>query len=405
MGSKLPVLIAVITFLFNDCNKEEQVISPFKFAAAKWDTSFTIKTLNFPDSVLYNKSIVNIGNTYRFRYFFNSLNTKKTVKIGFIGGSITAGCGTSHEYSYAQRFCTFLNNQFPENKIVAVNAGVSATDSRYGCSRIEDDLLSKKPDMVIIEYAVNDNLIDSVRNRLTEEGLVRRCLNETDGPVMYLLLTNSGGEVFNQKVDSIIGSYYGLPVISYQNVCWPELQNGNILWGDITADAIHPNDKGHLIISYLLYAFVKKCFDNYVSLDSIPLPISAPLRTNIFENADIFKVDNESIKITSSKWAEMFTGYDRKSFWSAQNGSTLILNCNLHELTLGYSVLPNYTGQLEISINDIPVDTITNTGSLPNPFLRLQTVFFDTNTAQSKKVTLKTLNDKFFELNFLMFAR
>jgi hypothetical protein len=402
------LLFSLITLLLIiSCYNEEPVISPTGFVVNNWDTVFTIKTLNLPDSSLYHKSIVNVGNTYRLRKFFNSLKTKPIVKIGFIGGSITAGYGASvPSRSYTRRFCTFLKNQFPGNEFVAVNAGISATDSRFGCSRIEDDLLSKKPDMVIIEFAVNDYATDFLKNSLTEEGLVRRCLSETEGPLMYLLLTDKAGQVLNQQVDSTLGSYYGLPVISYQKVCWPELQNGNLLWGDITADIIHPNDNGHLIISYLLYAFIKNCFNNFDQLNDIPPDNSTPLWTSIFENADIYKADNASININNFGWVSMAKEYGRKSFMSSQRGSTLIINCNIHELTLGYSVWAKYNGQLEISINGIAVDTVkNNAGSLPNNYLCQKTVFLDTNSIQPKKITLKTLNGQYFELTYLMFAR
>ena len=404
--AKKIVFVLITLVLIAGCYNDKQVFSPSDFVVNNWDTAFAIKTLHLPDSTLYCKSLINVGNTFRLRKFFNSLKAKPIVKIGFIGGSITAGLGASvPNRSYTRRFCAFLKNQFPGNEFVAVNAGISATDSRFGCSRIEDDLLSKKPDMVIIKYAVNDNFADSIRNRLTEEGLVRRCLNETEGPLMYLLLTDDAGQVLNQQIDSTLGSYYGLPVISYQKVCWPEVQNGNLLWGDITADFIHPNDNGHLIISYLLYAFIKKSFDNFNQLNDIPLTYSTPLWTSIFENADIYKVDNASISINSSGWVGVVKEYGRKSFISSQNGSALVLNCNMHELTLGYKVGAKYNGQLEISINGEAVDTVKNkAGSLPEGYLCQKTVFLDTNSIQPKKITLKTLNDQYFELTYLMFS-
>jgi hypothetical protein len=37
-----------------------------------------------------------------------------------------------------------------------VNAGIGATDSDYGSLRAQRDVLSKNPDLVIIEFAVND---------------------------------------------------------------------------------------------------------------------------------------------------------------------------------------------------------------------------------------------------------
>lgn len=183
----------VVSFFY--CNNKNLLGPSFSFKASSWDTTFTIKSLHFPDSGIFNREIVNIGNTNRLRNFFDSMKARQVIRVGYIGGSVTAGALASiPPYCYAERFCAFLGNKFSNNQFIAINAGIGSTGSRFGCSRVEDDLLLKKPDLVIIEFTVNDALSDSTRTWFTQEGLVRRCLKEISGPVMFLLLMNSQGD-------------------------------------------------------------------------------------------------------------------------------------------------------------------------------------------------------------------
>jgi lysophospholipase L1-like esterase len=56
-----------------------------------------------------------------------------------------------------------------------VNAGIGDTDSQYGALRVQRDVLSYNPDLVVVEFAVNDNAgaLGQLLNGDTYEGLVR----------------------------------------------------------------------------------------------------------------------------------------------------------------------------------------------------------------------------------------
>ena len=78
--------------------------------------------------------------------------------IGFIGGSITMGSVSSTpQLCYAYHVFSWWKKMFPNSEMVYVNAGIGATDSQFGCARVQSDLLDQKPDFVIVEFSVNDS--------------------------------------------------------------------------------------------------------------------------------------------------------------------------------------------------------------------------------------------------------
>ena len=144
--------------------------------------------------------------------------------IAAIGGSITAGSGASTpERSYWWRFGR-LTEGFPERGLGFVNAGIGATNSVFGALRAEDDLLYKEPDLVVIEFAVNDG--DSTVFREAYEGLIRKILSLAWRPsVVLLFLVDEHGNT-NQPWQKEIGTHYGLPMVSYADGVRPLLGTG-----------------------------------------------------------------------------------------------------------------------------------------------------------------------------------
>jgi hypothetical protein len=72
--------------------------------------------------------------------------------VACFGGSITAHNGWRPASFKA------LQTMFPEAKLHMVNASVGGAGSMVGGFRADTDLLAHKPDLVFIEFAVNDRV-------------------------------------------------------------------------------------------------------------------------------------------------------------------------------------------------------------------------------------------------------
>ena len=180
------------------------------------------------------------------------------ITIGFLGGSITQGSLASEpEKCYAALTFDWWRNHFPASKTKYVNAGIGGTTSHFGAARVEEDLLSQRPDVVFVEFSVNDT--DEAHFMETYEGLVRRIWSCDWQPAIVLIhnrFYDSGATA--QPVHDRIGQCYELPRVCVGDVLYGKLQAGEMKMEELTPDGLHPNDKGHAMIAEMICGFLEK---------------------------------------------------------------------------------------------------------------------------------------------------
>jgi len=87
-----------------------------------------------------------------------NLKKNKKLNIGYYGGSITlGGCADDPEKeSYRALLTNWFRTQYPDVQIREIQAAISGTGSELGMHRCESDLLNENPDLIFLEYTVND---------------------------------------------------------------------------------------------------------------------------------------------------------------------------------------------------------------------------------------------------------
>ncbi|WP_043583987.1 SGNH/GDSL hydrolase family protein [Geminisphaera colitermitum] len=154
-------------------------------------------------------------------HFFNKLaggNAGKPVKIGYLGGSITAQKG------WRVQSLAWLQKQFPNAKLSEINAAIGGTGSNLGVFRVEADVLDQKPDLLFVEFAVNDAGAKPADIRKAMEGIVRktwRILPDCDIAFVYTLTASdiggakAGKMKRSESVMEEIADHYGIPSIHF----------------------------------------------------------------------------------------------------------------------------------------------------------------------------------------------
>ncbi len=118
---------------------------------------------------------------------FAKLQRGGAVNIAYLGGSITAQPG------YRVKTFEWFKTQFPQAKLTEINAAIGGTGSDLGVFRVGQDVLAHQPDLVFVEFAVNDGGAAPEQIHRCMEGIVRqtwRANPETDICFVYTIANN-----------------------------------------------------------------------------------------------------------------------------------------------------------------------------------------------------------------------
>lgn len=258
------------------------------------------------DDSMRQRSLVSEGDSARIQAVLEKARRLEPICIAAIGGSITAGGEHTKDPKrrYVQQIANWFEKSFPGLKVRAVNAGIGGTNSVYGALRVQRDVITHQPDLVVVEYAVNDSTGISKLDE-SYEGVLRQLLaSSPNRAVLELFFMHKDGKSAQQE-QVLLGSHYGLPMISFRDAVWPELQSGNLKWESIYDDVVHPNDSGHDIASELLLNFLRASLARLTRSDSVrPVvaPVPMPLISDRYEHCEMFRAADLK-PLSSEGWA------------------------------------------------------------------------------------------------------
>ncbi len=150
-----------------------------------------------------------------FKKFIQKVKTGKPIVITYLGGSITCGEITSpvsgtnavnkfYDYtnynpekdSWRAKTFEWLRNNFEQKpgQFRQINAAIGGTPSLLGAYRLEQDVLSKNPNFVFVEFAVNDN--DVAKLTLDNPNAPRSILRTTRSIIERLRKNNPNVAIF-----------------------------------------------------------------------------------------------------------------------------------------------------------------------------------------------------------------
>ena len=171
------------------------------------------------------------------------------INIVAIGGSLTeaGGHGWFGTNTNPGWFGQYLRAMFPGRTVNLHNAGIGGTGSNFGIFRLGRDVIAHNPDMVIIEFAINDRTSDPTSVQQYMEGMVRQLLALPNPPYIMFLLTMSeysGANGIARAPHIAVAAEYNIPVIDLDAYFWTYHAALIPTWYP-TADKIHPDQGGH----------------------------------------------------------------------------------------------------------------------------------------------------------------
>ena len=228
----------------------------------------------------------------------------ESLVIGFLGGSITQGSlSSTPKTCYAYLVYEWWKKSFPNAEFSFVNGGIGGTTSHYGGARAWKDVLCYRPDIVTVDFSVNDDANEFFEE--TYEGTLRRLLMAPSAPAVVVLnnvFYDTGKNA--QDYHNRIADHYGIPHVSIKDTVYPDVESGKIVRADITPDNLHPNDKGHRLVADEICKLLDSIKEELEKEDTegkiieindlASLP--APLTENAYEHSHLIQIqDNEAI--------------------------------------------------------------------------------------------------------------
>ena len=213
------------------------------------ETEPSTNGLQIPDSKyeeIIKKSLVTKGNNYLIKQVLEKMRAGDQVIISAIGGSVTEGAGPAvYTEGYVYQFRDMFIEKYAadKSKVKFIPAGIGGTPSPMGLIRYEKDVVKaagRNPDLLIIEFAVNDWL-ECSKTRAMEK-LVRTALeNNTAVIMLYAAATyqNQQGQI------SPVAVFYKLPQVSISKGLAGSGVNQEKDSKIYYSDFVHPTKDGH----------------------------------------------------------------------------------------------------------------------------------------------------------------
>ncbi len=249
--------------------KEEEKVTGYK-TEIKNKKGEVLYMINF--SVLQEKPKALVNSLYR-------LQNDKELNVAYFGGSVTNASG------WRVHIGEWLTRSFLEAKINNVNCSIGGTGSIYGVYRLQKQMLDHvaesadgaKPDLVFIEYAINDSYesvvlgstgafesqYNSAQSYVNIESMIRKIYAANPKADIVFIITGDNGSLLGEigfdtpkfgTAYTKLAEYYNIPIIYvgrelalhiYEENGEKYPKSSDDIWKKYYNDIVHPTELGH----------------------------------------------------------------------------------------------------------------------------------------------------------------
>ncbi len=190
----------------------------------------------------------------------------RTINLVFHGHSVPAGyfktpvVNTLEAYPY--QLLRQIKARYPHAVVNVINTSIGGENSQSGEKRFFAEVLSHRPDVLFIDYALNDRSIGLFEARKAWESMIGEALSRN---IKVILLTPSP----DQRVDLLtadneleqhalqieqLAAAHGLGFADSYSLFKKQVQHGENV-ADFMSQVNHPNARGHALIADELMNF------------------------------------------------------------------------------------------------------------------------------------------------------
>jgi len=311
--------------------------------------------------------------------FFAKLNSGAEVRVAYLGGSITAQDG------WRPKTLAWFQQQFPKAHLKEINAAIGGTGSDLGVFRLKQDVLDHQPDLVFVEFAVNDSGVPTEQIQRTMEGIVRQTWRSHPTTDICFVYTIAGNMLKELQQDHLwnsmaametLAAHYSIPTINMGlEVARMEKTGKLVFTGEkpktdeekkaladkilFSPDSVHPyTDTGHQLYLEAVARGMGKI--QHVNHAAGPHVLKEPLRADNWEAAKMIPLS----KVTrTGNWSRMDSSKEglARNFsnflpelWKADKPQDSIAFRFRGKVVRIYDLVGPDCGQLTVQVDDKP---------------------------------------------------
>jgi lysophospholipase L1-like esterase len=305
--------------------------------------------------------------------FLARVQGREEVRVAYIGGSITAANG------WRPQTTQWLKKQYPDAKIVEIDAAIGGTGSDLGVFRFRQDVLRHRPQLIFVEFAVNDGGAPPEQIHRCMEGMVRQAWKQDptiDLCFVYTLVDGMVPTLAKGKLprsasamESVAG-HYGIPSIHMGLEVVRQAQAGQmILKADkpvegktvFSSDGVHPHaDTGHRLYTEAVARSMERMKGTG---RAGPHAVGNPLVADNYEQAQMVPLEQAKLgegwkKLDGSETLAKRFGKFLPDLYAARAGGTAI-TFRFKGTAVGfYDLLGPDCGQLVAEMDGGPASTV-----------------------------------------------
>lgn len=230
---------------------------------------------------------------------YKKLTEDKELTIVYFGGSVTQGYGSQiNGGGWRGNSYKWFSKEFPNVNFKPINSGLGESGTFMGTYRVQSDVISQKPDLVFLEYAINDRYKGATKEQAAAqyETIVReikQALPECD--IVTLLVTDQGvapqlPNLFPQAAGHAeVAAKYNIPVVNVGAALVNHMNDytDQAEWSTYFLDGVHPIDAGYTVYFECLKEYLTNMLKHtdYSGVTTIRNPL-IPVQSNYLLDGD-----------------------------------------------------------------------------------------------------------------------
>lgn len=214
-----------------------------------------------------------------------AVRTEVPLTIVALGSSSTSGAGASSSaHSYPARLEKELRAVWPKSGVRVINAGVGGQLARHMIARIDKDVLSRKPQLVIWQTGVNDAIKGVPLDKFTEQ--LRNGMDQfRRAGVDVVLIDQQYYPSFKKLKDGPlymaairdVAAQYGAPVVQRFRIMQHLIDSAQFTTATLlSADQFHLNDRSYDCLGHLLAQSLRSAATVAAAPAAATTPVASP---------------------------------------------------------------------------------------------------------------------------------